>query len=117
MTFKPKRTRAPAAEIAKAVQSVAVPAKPVEATPAPIAPATPATPAPATPATPRTQGTLKMTTLNFRLSDDLARIIDKEARKVGTVRAYIARLVQKEGHDVPDEDTTPNVMKRKYDNE
>jgi copper chaperone CopZ len=112
MTFKPKRTRAPvrtrapASEIAQAVQSVAVPVKPVEATPAPITLATPATPAP------QPEKTVQ---INFRASLGLAKIIDQLATKEGSTRAVFARLIKEAGYDVPDADLKSASRRRVYE--
>jgi hypothetical protein len=53
--------------------------------------------------------------LNLNITEELADIITEEARKAGSTRRFIARLMKDAGFPVPDADLTPymNVRKRR----
>jgi hypothetical protein len=53
--------------------------------------------------------------LNLNITEELADIITEQARKAGSTRRFIARLMKDAGFAVPDADLTPymNVRKRR----
>jgi hypothetical protein len=53
--------------------------------------------------------------MNFNVTEDLADIITEEARKAGSTRRWLARLMKDAGYPVPDADLTPymNVRRRR----
>ena len=53
--------------------------------------------------------------LNLNVSEALADIITEEARKAGSTRRWLARLMKEAGYPVPDADLTPymNVRRRR----
>jgi hypothetical protein len=53
--------------------------------------------------------------LNLNITEELADIITEEARKAGSTRRFIARLMKDAGFPVPDADLTPymNVRRRR----
>jgi hypothetical protein len=53
--------------------------------------------------------------MNFNITEELADIITEEARKAGSTRRWLARLMKDAGYSVPDADLTPymNVRRRR----
>ncbi|MFL5283623.1 MAG: hypothetical protein ACJ8AW_22200 [Rhodopila sp.] len=53
--------------------------------------------------------------INLNVSEMLADIISDEAKKVGSTRRWLARLMKEAGYDVPDADLNPymNVRRRR----
>jgi hypothetical protein len=53
--------------------------------------------------------------MNFNITEELADIITEEARKAGSTRRWLARLMKDAGYAVPDADLTPymNVRRRR----
>jgi hypothetical protein len=53
--------------------------------------------------------------MNFNITEELADIITEEARKAGSTRRWLARLMKDAGYPVPDADLTPymNVRRRR----
>jgi hypothetical protein len=53
--------------------------------------------------------------INLNVTEMLADIISDEAKKAGSTRRWLARLMKDAGYDVPDADLTPymNVRKRR----
>jgi hypothetical protein len=53
--------------------------------------------------------------LNLNVSEELADIISDEAKKAGSTRRWLARLMKEAGYPVPDADLTPymNVRRRR----
>jgi hypothetical protein len=53
--------------------------------------------------------------MNFNITEELADIIAEEARKAGSTRRWLARLMKDAGYLVPDADLTPymNVRRRR----
>jgi hypothetical protein len=56
--------------------------------------------------------------MNFNITEELADIITEEARKAGSTRRWLARLMKEAGYPVPDADLTPymNVRRRRARN-
>ena len=53
--------------------------------------------------------------MNFNITEELADIITEEARKAGSTRRWLARMMKDAGYPVPDADLTPymNVRRRR----
>jgi len=51
---------------------------------------------------------------NFRVSEDFARLIAKEAELNGGMRKWFARLAQQAGYDVPEIDLNPPSTRREW---
>lgn len=53
--------------------------------------------------------------LNLNVTEELADIITEEARKAGSTRRWLARIMKDAGYPVPEADLTPymNVRRRK----
>lgn len=51
---------------------------------------------------------------NFRVSEDFARLIAKEAEVTGGMRKFFAHLAQQAGYKVPDIDLNPPSTRRKW---
>jgi hypothetical protein len=53
--------------------------------------------------------------MNFNVTEELADIITEEARKAGSTRRWLARLMKDAGYAVPNADLTPymNVRRRR----
>jgi hypothetical protein len=53
--------------------------------------------------------------MNFNITEELADIITEEARKAGSTRRWLARLMKDAGYPVPEADLTPfmNVRRRR----
>ena len=52
--------------------------------------------------------------VNMAVTENLARIIAKEAAKAGSTRRFIARLMRDAGYDVPDADLNPPDNRRRW---
>jgi hypothetical protein len=53
--------------------------------------------------------------MNFNISEELADIISEEAKKAGSTRRWLARMMKDAGYPVPDADLNPymNVRRRR----
>jgi hypothetical protein len=53
--------------------------------------------------------------MNFNITEELADIITEEARRAGSTRRWLARLMKDAGYPVPEADLTPfmNVRRRR----
>jgi hypothetical protein len=53
--------------------------------------------------------------LNLNITEELADIISEEARKAGSTRRWLARMMKEAGYDVPEADLNPymNVRRRR----
>jgi hypothetical protein len=52
--------------------------------------------------------------VNMAVTEELARIISKEAAKAGSTRRFIARLMRDAGYDVPEADLNPPDNRRRW---
>jgi hypothetical protein len=116
VTFKPKP---PPEELTAAFKSHlhSVPTAVVEDKP-PVT-AQPTQPPPQQPTTAEREGRRRkappVVQMNFNITEELADIITEEARKAGSTRRWLARLMKDSGYPVPDADLTPymNVRRRR----
>ena len=65
--------------------------------------------------TPRPRKAPPVVQLNLNVNEELADIISEEAKKAGSTRRWLARVMKEAGYDVPDADLNPymNVRKRR----
>lgn len=52
--------------------------------------------------------------VNFRVSEDFAKLIAIELEKAGGMRRWFAQLVQQAGHEVPSVDLNPPTSRREW---
>jgi len=52
--------------------------------------------------------------INFRVSEDFARLIAQEAEKMGGMRRWFAHLAKQMGHEVPAIDLNPPTSRREW---